>query len=132
MSNMLKGKGVLMPDRIISDAKFWNEVISRTSDNVLRKEEIVDILAHYGDFYKKDMRFALNLLIEILETAVLRGEKIDIRGLFELTIMPSGGYENVGLDGKKRVVNYYEKVYLKPSVNIKNMTRKRVELKNKK
>lgn len=121
-----------MSDRIINDAKVWNEVFQSTSDGVLRKDEIVEILAHYGKFYKKDARFILDLLIEVLETAALRGEKIDIRGLFEMTILPSGGYENVGLDGKKRIVKYYEKVYLKPSVNIKDMTRKRVELKNKK
>jgi len=121
-----------MSDRIISDAKFWNEVVSGTEDGVIRKEEMVSILAHYGNFYKKDTRHILNLLIEVFETAVLRGEKIDIRGLFELTILPSGGYENIDLDGNKRTVKYYEKVYLKPSVKIKDMTRKRVELKNKK
>jgi nucleoid DNA-binding protein len=59
--------------------------MSEESKPIIRKDDLVTLLANRANFYKKDIYKIVNALSEILAEAIESGQEIRVKGLFNLT-----------------------------------------------
>lgn len=116
-------------DRIITNIQPWTQVMEKASkDGVIQKDELTRLIAKMGNFTLTDSAFIINLLIEIFEISVLRGEPIEVYGLGKMKLIPVKPRKTaVGGDGKK----WGEKVLFSLSDNIRDMAKMRLEKEGK-